>query len=46
MAVGPERKGQEWRDATGGIKETVKIEDDGFANFRCLGGSVSVWIPK
>jgi alpha-amylase len=33
-------------DLTEHIKEPIATNDRGWAEFRCLGGSVSVWIPK
>ena len=43
MCVGEEKKGQVWCDYMNNVKETVTIGDDGFADFKCLGGNVSVW---
>lgn len=31
-------------DVTGNIRETITTNDDGWAEFYCNGGSVSVWI--
>lgn len=33
-----------YRDATGHISETVTTNADGWGEFRCRGGSVSVWV--
>jgi alpha-amylase len=35
----------EFVDVTGHVEGTVTTEDDGWAEFRCAGGSVSVWVP-
>lgn len=52
MSDGP--AGQKWmnvhrphtqfRDWTGHIKDVITTNDDGWGNFHCLGGSVSVWL--
>jgi len=36
---------QELEDVTGHISERIRTDGDGRAEFRCLGGKVSVWIP-
>ena len=33
-------------DITEHIHEPIVTDNEGWANFRCLAGSVSVWIPK
>lgn len=33
-------------DATGQVNEVVTTNDEGWADFRCNAGSVSVWVPK
>lgn len=33
-------------DLTEHIKESITTTDDGWAEFRCNGGSVSVWVPQ
>ncbi len=33
-------------DITDGIKDTVVTNDQGWADFRCNAGSVSVWVPE
>jgi alpha-amylase len=33
-------------DLTEHIDESITTNDDGWANFRCNGGSVSVWVPQ
>jgi alpha-amylase len=33
-------------DSTEHVKETVTTNDEGWADFHCLAGSVSVWIPQ
>jgi alpha-amylase len=44
MEVG--QPNQAYIDLTEHIKEPVVTNDQGWADFRCLAGSVSVWIPK
>lgn len=43
MEIGRPRSS--YRDATGQVPETVTTNDQGWGEFRCNGGSVSVWIP-
>ncbi len=45
MYVGQEYKGCRFYDALGKCPETVTVGDNGCADFRVEGGSVSVWIP-
>ena len=33
-------------DITENIKDSIVTNDDGWAEFRCNAGSVSVWIPQ
>jgi alpha-amylase len=33
-------------DLTENIAESIVTNSDGWAEFRCCGGSVSVWIPQ
>lgn len=35
-----------YTDITDGIKDPVVTNDEGWANFRCNAGSVSVWVPQ
>ena len=35
-----------YTDATGHIEDELTTNDDGWAEFRCNAGSVSVWVPK
>ncbi|KAK9720282.1 hypothetical protein K7432_004210 [Basidiobolus ranarum] len=46
MEVGQDRAGQKWRDFLGHCEDEVVIEEDGWANFKANGGSVSVWVPS
>lgn len=46
MYVGEKFRGATFRDITGNREETVVIDDDGSAEFRCNGGSVSVWVRQ
>ncbi len=43
MEVG--RAGALYRDITGQVPDTLTTNDHGWAEFRCNGGSVSVWVP-
>ena len=43
MALG--KSGAVFRDATGAIAELVTVNADGWGEFRCAAGSVSVWVP-
>lgn len=40
------RPGQIFVDALGNRHEEIVIGADGWADFACNGGSVSVWVPK
>ena len=44
MQVG--HKNRAYGDATGHIADTVTTNDDGWAEFRCPAGKVSVWTPQ
>lgn len=46
MNVGPDRKGQVWREYTGNIKDEVTIDDAGNGNFLVEGGNLAIWVPK
>lgn len=46
MFIGKEHRGEVWTDVLAWSYGHVKIEDDGWANFRCQGRSVSVWVNK
>ena len=46
MAVGKEHANEVWTDVLGWQKEEVRIDGDGFGEFRCEGTSVSVWVNK
>jgi alpha-amylase len=35
-----------FHDRTGHVKETVLTNEQGFGEFRCNGGSVSVWVQE
>lgn len=35
-----------YMDITGNIEEPITTDKDGWADFRCNAGSVSVWVPK
>ncbi len=36
---------QIYHDVTGAVPETVQTNEEGWGDFRCKGGSVSVWVP-
>lgn len=38
--------GTAFRDLTGHIKEVVTVDNEGCGEFRCKGGSVSVWVQE
>ena len=44
MEVGQPHK--TYKDITGHIKKTITTNEHGWAEFRCNGGSVSVWVPQ
>ena len=46
MEMGNHYAGQEFYDSLGHRDEMVTIGDDGWADFPCPAGGVSVWIPK
>ncbi|MGB8955343.1 MAG: alpha-amylase [Tumebacillaceae bacterium] len=46
MYVGTTKAGQVWYDITGNRTDTVTIGSNGYGNFPCNGGSVSVWVKK
>lgn len=35
-----------YRDATGNLEDIVKTDSEGWADFKCGPGSVSVWVPE
>lgn len=39
-------EGTRFRDVTGHVAEPVAVNADGFGEFRCRGGSVSVWVQE
>ena len=44
MSFGESRKETEWVDITGSIADHVRLDGAGEADFRCKGGSVSVYV--
>jgi len=46
MEVGKRHKGKTFVDMLGKYNEEVIIDADGFGEFHCLAGAVSVWIQK
>ena len=44
MYMGKQHAGKNMIDAMGGISESVTVGEDGWAEFRVGGGSVSVWV--
>jgi alpha-amylase len=45
MEIGTPYAGKTFRDILGHLKEIITIGDDGWADFPCPAGSVSVWVP-
>lgn len=45
MEIGKAYAGQKFHDFLGHCDGEIAIADDGWADFRCAGGSVSVWVP-
>jgi len=46
MCVGQRHAGRLFRDALGHCAARVTVNADGWGEFRCEGGSVSVWVPS
>ncbi len=46
MEMGDRNKGKVFVDMLKKVKGTVKVDNDGWAEFTCLPGTVSVWIEK
>ena len=46
MEMGAQFAGTAFIDVLGHVKEEVIVNEDGWADFSCLGKSVSVWIVK
>lgn len=46
MEIGTLYAGVTFVDALGKVDERIAIRDDGWADFKCAPGSVSVWIPE
>jgi alpha-amylase len=44
MFVGKEHVGESWTDVLGWEQGEVKIDDEGFGEFKCPGVSVSIWV--
>lgn len=44
MCLGDLNAGTVWRDITGSYSEPVVLDEGGWADFPCKGGSLSVWI--
>jgi alpha-amylase len=40
------RPGATFRDTTGHLPDVITANGDGWANFRCRAGSVSVWLQE
>ena len=39
-------EGTRFRDVTGHVQDVVVVNADGYGEFRCNGGSVSVWVQE
>jgi alpha-amylase len=46
MEMGPAQAGKVFVDALGYKPEEVTVGEDGWADFSCQAGSVSVWVLK
>ena len=46
MYIGEKFKNCQMYDALGKIEDIIQVDGNGNAEFRCNGGSVSVWIKK
>lgn len=46
MEIGKRYAGKTFIDMLGKVQNEVQINEEGWADFNCLGGSVSVWIEK
>lgn len=46
MEVGKHYAGQSFKDTLGRFEHTVTIDENGWGNFTCPAGNVSVWIPE
>ena len=44
MYIGPNFAGCDMYDITGNIQEKITVDENGYADFRCNAGSVSVWV--
>lgn len=44
MEMGPAFAGRNMRDALGHVTEEIRVDEDGWAEFVCEAGSVSVWV--
>lgn len=45
MEMGNAYAGKNFKDMLGKIDSQVTLDENGWADFRCAGGSVSVWVP-
>lgn len=46
MHIGKNYAGMEFKDVTGKCFETIRIDEEGWGDFRVEGGSVSTWVCK
>lgn len=46
MEVGTEHAGEVWTDVLGWSTDKVTIAEDGWGDFKCPGGSVSIWTKE
>ena len=46
MEIGARHAGKTFYDYLGTIQEEVHIAENGWAEFKCKGGSVSVWVQR
>ena len=46
MYIGTSHAGKEFKDILGYSSNTVMIDEEGYGEFSCCDGSVSVWLEK
>ncbi len=46
MEVGRNHAGEVWIDALNRIEQSVQIDEDGFGDFSCADGSLSIWVHE
>lgn len=46
MDVGKEHAGETWTDLLGWTQGEVNVNEDGWGEFKCPGGSIGIWTSK